>query len=62
MPDEMTNDEYRPTCPKCDQTGFRAILNRRITGVDKCPVMVICSEVQCQTVVGVLAYDDVYDI
>lgn len=59
--DTMLNDEYRPTCPKCSQTGFHAVHNKRITGVDKCPVMIICSDVTCQTVVGVLASSDVYD-
>jgi len=58
---EMLNDEYRPSCPKCEGVNFKAVLNTRITNVDKAPVMVICAKLSCQTVVGVLAYDDVYN-
>lgn len=61
MSNQPMNDEYRPACPKCEGTDFKAVLNRRIINVDKCPVMIICSNLRCQTVVGVLAYSDVYN-
>ncbi len=57
----MLNDEYHPACPKCGQSGFIAVNNQRVAKADYSVVMIICSDPGCQTVVGCLPYDAVYE-
>ncbi|EGR2839471.1 TPA: hypothetical protein ACGF30_000079 [Vibrio cholerae] len=57
----MLIDEYRPACPKCGKSGFIAVNNSRVAKADNSIVMIICTDLECQTIVGCLPYDAVYD-
>jgi hypothetical protein len=61
MTEEMNNDEYRPACPKCAGNSFIAVQNRSIIKADNSPVMIICSNISCQTIVGMPPRSDVWD-
>ena len=56
----MLNDEYRPSCPKCGENGFIAVNNSHIANADNSVVMIICSNLKCQCVVGCLPYETIY--
>ena len=58
--DEMTNDEFRPTCPKCGGENFAAISNSYVARTSQSIPMIICSNLACQAVVGVLPFKDVF--
>lgn len=57
----MMNDEYKPSCPKCGEEGFTAIKNTSVARADLVIPMIICSNLECQTVVGVLPKDEIWD-
>ena len=50
----MMNDEIRPKCPKCGGENFAAVMNRYVLRCAFEVPMIICAELHCQTVVGVL--------
>lgn len=58
--DMKMNDEYKPKCPVCREMNFVAIHDRYIQA-DKRIALVICAKEECQTVVGALPYDAVWD-
>ena len=49
-----TMGEYRPKCPNCESINFVAIENRSVLKADSPVGMVICANLACQTVVGVV--------
>lgn len=61
MTEKMTNNEYRPACPKCSGTSFTAVENQYINNADKSPVMIICSNLNCQIIVGMPPRSDIWD-
>lgn len=58
--EEMTNDEFRPTCPKCGNENFVAVANAYVARTSQSIPMIICANLQCQAVVGVLPFKDVF--
>lgn len=58
---QMMNDEYEPSCPKCGGKGFTAIQNPHVARAELAIPMIICSDLKCQTVVGVLPKDEIWD-
>lgn len=58
--EEMTNDEFRPTCPKCGSGNFVAVANAYVGRTTESIPMIICANLQCQAVVGVLPFSDVF--
>ena len=58
--DEMTNDEFRPKCPKCGNEDFVAVSNSYVARTSQPIPMIICADLARQTVVGVLPFKDVF--
>lgn len=58
--EEMTNDEFRPTCPKCSGVSFVAVANSYVQRTEQLIPMIICANLNCQAVVGVLPMKDVF--
>ena len=61
MTDIKMNDEWKPKCPRCRGMNFVTVLDRYMKNTDKDVALVICSEEECQTVVGALPYNAVWD-
>ncbi len=61
MSNVKMNDEWKPKCPRCRGMNFVTILDTRIKNADKDIALVICSAEDCQTVVGALPYNEVWD-
>ena len=59
-PLKMTNDEFKPACPKCGNINFIALTNGYVARADLSIGMSICSKEDCQTVVGYLPHKDIW--
>ena len=57
----MTNDEFQPECPKCGKSNFVAISNGYVKRADLAIGMIICGEENCQTVVGCLPQNEIWE-
>ncbi|WP_448645365.1 hypothetical protein [Pseudomonas mediterranea] len=58
--EEMRDDEFQPTCPKCSGVEFTAVYNRYVARTTQAISMIVCADLKCQTVVGVLPTADVF--
>ncbi|WP_339069691.1 hypothetical protein WIN67_17885 [Pseudomonas idahonensis] len=58
--EEMRDDEFKPTCPKCSGIEFVAVSNRYVARTSEAISMVVCADLKCQTVVGVLPKAEVF--
>ncbi|MFJ1573042.1 hypothetical protein ACIOAU_15885 [Pseudomonas sp. NPDC088322] len=61
MTDIKMNDEWKPKCPRCRQMNFVTVLDKYMKNTDKDIALVICANEECQTVVGALPYEAVWD-
>lgn len=57
---EMRDDEFKPTCPKCSGINFTAVSNRYVGRTSEAISMIICADLKCQAVVGVLPKAEVF--
>jgi len=58
--DEMRDDEFRPVCPKCGHAAFVAVNNGYVHRTTFSIPMIICANLECQTVLGVLPKEAVW--
>jgi hypothetical protein len=61
MTDIKMNDEWKPKCPRCRGMNFTTVYDRHMQNTDKGVALVICTVEECQTVIGALPYDAVWD-
>jgi hypothetical protein len=61
MANAKTNDEWKPKCPRCRGMNFIAVYDRHLQNTDKGVALIVCTEEECQTVIGALPYDSVWD-
>lgn len=61
MSEYIPMDTVHPKCPKCSETGFEVIANSRVYRADKKIAMIVCSNKNCQIVVGIVPYHDAFD-
>lgn len=60
MNDIITNDEIKPTCPKCGNGDFIAHLDKYIENTDQNIAMIVCKNTDCNAVIGVLPKAEVF--
>jgi predicted nucleic acid-binding Zn-ribbon protein len=58
--EDMLDDEIRPTCPKCGGEDFAAVSNAYVARTTQSIPMIICADLNCRAVVGVLPFKDVF--
>ncbi|MGY2317330.1 hypothetical protein ACW9I6_21865 [Pseudomonas sp. SDO5522_S412] len=58
--EKMRDDEFKPTCPKCPGHEFVAVSNRYVARTSEAISMIICANLNCQAVVGVLPTAEVF--
>jgi hypothetical protein len=58
--EEMQHDEFKPTCPKCGGIEFAAVYNRYVARTSQPISMIICADLKCQAVAGVLPTAEVF--
>lgn len=61
MSEKKHPTEYKPKCPKCGGINFIAINDQYLQNADKTVALIVCSTGDCETVVGVLPYEAVWD-
>lgn len=58
--EHITNDEFKPACPRCRNVDFIAV-STSVQRADSTVAMIICADRDCQTIVGVLPYKAVWE-
>ncbi|WP_369301071.1 hypothetical protein [Pseudomonas sp. N2-5-1-1] len=57
---QMRDDEFKPSCPKCSGVDFVAVANSYVARTPLAIGMVVCADLNCQAVVGVLPLSELF--
>ena len=57
---EMRDDEFTPKCPKCGHAAFVAVNNAYVHRTSFAIPMIVCANLECQAVLGVLPKEAVW--
>ena len=58
--EDMRDDEFKPACIKCGGIEFVAVNNRYVERTEESVAMIVCGNLDCQAVAGVVPKAEVW--
>jgi hypothetical protein len=58
--EEMRDDEFKPACSKCGGIEFVAVNNRFVARTSEAVGMIVCADMKCPAVAGVLPKSELW--